>query len=102
MFCIEQDDFQQGGHVVLLSRPFQSDLPLKLPFLPLSCFPKVEDLFYNVAARRKAFRSPAEEYARILDVVSRFAVHHYHVSFSCKKVGPLVANTAAQHFLQPQ
>jgi len=57
--------------------------------LPLLWLLKVEDLLYNVAARRKAFRSPAEEYARILDVVSRFAVHNYHVSFSCKKVGPL-------------
>ena len=33
---------------------------------------KVEDLFYNVSTRRKALRSPAEEHARIVEVVSRW------------------------------
>ena len=33
----------------------------------------VQDMFYNVAARRKALRPPAEEYARVLDVVQRSA-----------------------------
>lgn len=47
----------------------------------------VENLFYNVAARRKAFKNPAEEYGRILDVVSRFAIHKIGVSFLCKKHG---------------
>ncbi|CAI5524558.1 unnamed protein product, partial [Closterium sp. Naga37s-1] len=46
----------------------------------------VDDLFFNVPARRKAFRSHSEEYARILDVLSRFAIHNYDVCFSCKKV----------------
>ncbi|KAL8800835.1 MAG: hypothetical protein Q9182_004895 [Xanthomendoza sp. 2 TL-2023] len=47
----------------------------------------VEDLFYNVPSRQKAFRSPSEEYAKILDVVGRYAVHCNGVSFSCKKHG---------------
>jgi DNA mismatch repair protein MLH1 len=47
----------------------------------------VENLFYNVAARRKAFKNPSEEYGRILDVVSRYAVHKICASFSCKKHG---------------
>ncbi|CAI7878570.1 unnamed protein product [Closterium sp. NIES-53] len=47
----------------------------------------VDDLFFNVPARRKAFRSHSEEYARILDVLSRFAIHNYDVCFSCKKYG---------------
>ncbi|KAL8677771.1 MAG: hypothetical protein Q9186_005830 [Xanthomendoza sp. 1 TL-2023] len=47
----------------------------------------VEDLFYNVPSRQKAFRSPSEEYAKILDVVGRYAVHCNGVSFSCKRHG---------------
>ncbi|KAI4161317.1 MAG: hypothetical protein LQ342_004984 [Letrouitia transgressa] len=47
----------------------------------------VEDLFYNVPSRQKAFRSPSEEYAKILDIVGRYAIHCSGVSFSCKKHG---------------
>ncbi|KAL8966422.1 MAG: hypothetical protein Q9197_005992 [Variospora fuerteventurae] len=49
--------------------------------------PMVEDLFYNVPSRQKAFRSPSEEYAKILDVVGRYSVHCAGVAFSCKKHG---------------
>ncbi len=48
---------------------------------------QVEDLFYNMATRRKAFRSPSEEYAKILEIVGRHAVHCTGVAFSCKKHG---------------
>ncbi|KAI8942587.1 hypothetical protein NX059_000645 [Plenodomus lindquistii] len=47
----------------------------------------VEDLFYNVPSRRRAFRSASEEYAKILDLVGRYAVHCKGVAFSCKKAG---------------
>ncbi|KAL3693116.1 hypothetical protein R1sor_006767 [Riccia sorocarpa] len=47
----------------------------------------VENLFYNVAARKKAFKNPGEEYGRIVDVISRYAVHKIGTSFSCKKHG---------------
>ena len=47
----------------------------------------VEDLFYNVPTRRRAFRSASEEYAKILDLVGRYAVHCSGVAFSCKKHG---------------
>lgn len=47
----------------------------------------MEDLFYNVPSRRRAFRSPSEEYAKILDLVGRYAVHCAGVSFLCKKAG---------------
>ncbi|KAJ6102533.1 hypothetical protein N7486_004960 [Penicillium sp. IBT 16267x] len=61
----------------------------------------VEDLFYNVPSRRRAFRSSSEEYAKILDVVGRYAVHCSGVAFSCRKHGdsgvsistPSAANT---------
>lgn len=47
----------------------------------------VEDLFYNIPTRRRAFRSASEEYAKILDVAGRYAVHCSGVAFSCRKHG---------------
>ena len=47
----------------------------------------VEDLFYNVPTRRRAFRSGSEEYNKILDVVGKYAIHCDGVAFSCKKHG---------------
>ncbi|ROW13143.1 hypothetical protein VPNG_04788 [Cytospora leucostoma] len=47
----------------------------------------VEDLFYNVPNRRRAFRSSSDEYNKIIDMVGRYAVHCSHVAFSCKKQG---------------
>ncbi|XP_060542055.1 DNA mismatch repair protein Mlh1 isoform X3 [Pantherophis guttatus] len=52
----------------------------------------VEDLFYNIATRRKAFTNSCEEYAKILDVVSRYAIHNSGISFSVKKQGETVAD----------
>ncbi|KAK7206523.1 putative DNA mismatch repair protein Mlh1 [Myxozyma melibiosi] len=47
----------------------------------------VEDLFFNVPSRLRAFRSPSDEYNRIVDVVGRYAVHTEGVAFTCKKHG---------------
>ncbi|XP_053730698.1 DNA mismatch repair protein Mlh1 [Synchiropus splendidus] len=52
----------------------------------------VEDLFYNVSTRRKALKSPGDEYARIVEVVSRYAIHNSGKSFSVKKQGETVAD----------
>ncbi|KAH0566331.1 hypothetical protein GP486_000267 [Trichoglossum hirsutum] len=51
----------------------------------------VEDLFYNVPTRRRSFRSTSEEYAKVLDIVGRYAVHCSGVAFSCKKHGDSTA-----------
>nr|CAH7749104.1 unnamed protein product [Callosobruchus chinensis] len=45
----------------------------------------VEDLFYNMPIRKKALRSPAEEYQKISDVVSKYAVHNASIGFALKK-----------------
>uniref|UniRef100_A0A672ZUH3 DNA mismatch repair protein MLH1 n=1 Tax=Sphaeramia orbicularis TaxID=375764 RepID=A0A672ZUH3_9TELE len=52
----------------------------------------VEDLFYNVSTRRKALKSPGDEYSRIIEVVSRYAIHNSGKSFSVKKQGETVAD----------
>ncbi|XP_005999593.1 DNA mismatch repair protein Mlh1 isoform X2 [Latimeria chalumnae] len=52
----------------------------------------VEDLFYNVTTRRKALKNPSEEYAKIVEVVSRYAIHNSGISFAVKKQGDTVAD----------
>lgn len=47
----------------------------------------VEDLFYNMDTRRKALRSAPEEHNKILDVVTKYAVHNAGIGLSLKKMG---------------
>ncbi|KAH6909546.1 DNA binding protein [Coprinopsis sp. MPI-PUGE-AT-0042] len=47
----------------------------------------VENLFYNTPIRLSALRNNSEEYARILDVMTKYAIHNPRVSFLCKKAG---------------
>ena len=47
----------------------------------------VADLFYNVVTRRKALRGASEEYARVLDVVQRYALLRTEVGFTVRKQG---------------
>ncbi|KAF3935562.1 hypothetical protein ABW19_dt0202977 [Dactylella cylindrospora] len=47
----------------------------------------VEDLFYNVPSRRRAFRNMNEEYNKVLDMVGKYAIHCDGIAFSCKKHG---------------
>lgn len=47
----------------------------------------VEDLFYNMNVRRRALRSPAEEYQKISEVVGKYAIHNSRVGFCLKKSG---------------
>lgn len=47
----------------------------------------VEDLFFNVPLRRRTFRSPSDEYNKIIDMVGRYAIHCEGIAFSCKKHG---------------
>lgn len=56
----------------------------------------VEDLFYNVPTRRRAFRSASDEYNKILEMVGRYAVHCDGVAFSCKKHGEAGSGISTQ------
>jgi DNA mismatch repair protein MLH1 len=47
---------------------------------------QVEDLFYNVLTRRKALGTAGEEFGRIAEVVTRYAIHYAGTAFSLKKV----------------
>lgn len=47
----------------------------------------VEDLFFSIPTRRRAFRSPSDEYNKIIDMVGRYAIHCQGVGFTCKKAG---------------
>ncbi|KAM7510885.1 hypothetical protein LguiB_009760 [Lonicera macranthoides] len=47
----------------------------------------IENLFYNMAARRKTLQNSADDYPKIVDMLSRFAIHHMNVGFSCRKHG---------------
>jgi len=46
----------------------------------------IEDLFYNVPMRRKSLKSNGEEYSKILDIISKYALANPHIGFICKKV----------------
>ncbi|EGI62014.1 PREDICTED: DNA mismatch repair protein Mlh1 [Acromyrmex echinatior] len=47
----------------------------------------IENLFYNVATRRKALSNPSEEFTKITEVVMRYAVHNSAIGFTLKKHG---------------
>ena len=60
----------------------------------------VENLFYNVRTRRNALKSGAEEYAKILDVMTRYSASRPDVAFSCRKVGETRATLNAPLVLE--
>ncbi|KAJ8770000.1 hypothetical protein K2173_009083 [Erythroxylum novogranatense] len=47
----------------------------------------VENLFYNMIARRKTLQNSSDDYSKIVDLLSRFAIHYTNVGFSCRKHG---------------
>ncbi|GER27566.1 DNA mismatch repair protein MLH1 [Striga asiatica] len=47
----------------------------------------IENLFYNMSARKKTLQNSADDYPKIVDLICRFAIHHTGVNFSCRKHG---------------
>ncbi|KAM3071077.1 DNA mismatch repair protein Mlh1 [Clarireedia jacksonii] len=83
-----------SGHLIP-AKPGQSSEPKPIAGRPGTQI-MVEDLFYNVPTRRRAFRSASEEYNKILDVVGRYAIHCDGVAFSCKKHGEASTTISTQ------
>jgi len=88
------------AHVSITTRTADSKCAFKLTYLdgkpkeaPKPCAGNqgtlivVEDLFYNIPVRRKAMRTASEEYGKIMEVVSRYAVHNSGKAFTLKKFG---------------
>lgn len=48
-----------------------------------------EDMFYNLPTRKQAFKSPSEQYQKIIDVITKYSIHYgsRNISFTCKKAG---------------
>lgn len=61
--------------------------------------PQIENLFYNTPTRLSALKSVSDEYARILDVLTKYAVHNPTVAFLCKKVVGVFASSFVMSFL---
>ncbi|XP_020573556.1 DNA mismatch repair protein MLH1 isoform X2 [Phalaenopsis equestris] len=54
----------------------------------------VENLFYNMVARRKTLQNASDDYPKIVDLISRFAIYHTNVSFTCRKHGASKADVS--------
>ncbi|XP_054016296.1 DNA mismatch repair protein Mlh1 isoform X2 [Hylaeus anthracinus] len=57
----------------------------------------IENLFYNVATRRKALSNVPEEFNKITDVVTKYAVHNPTVGFVLKKHGEITPQVRTPH-----
>lgn len=42
-------------------------------------------MFYNVPSRKKALQKPHEEYVRIVDLVSKYAIHNAGIAINLKR-----------------
>ncbi|ODN92837.1 DNA mismatch repair protein MLH1 [Cryptococcus wingfieldii CBS 7118] len=54
------------------------------------------DLFYNIPIRKRSFKSPTEEYTRTLTLLTKYAIHNPHVSWTLKKHGTSLPDIVTQ------
>ncbi|XP_050457163.1 DNA mismatch repair protein Mlh1 isoform X2 [Cataglyphis hispanica] len=57
----------------------------------------IENLFYNVATRRKALSNSSEELNKITEIVMKYAVHNPTIGFTLKKHGESSAQVRTPH-----
>ncbi|MCD8036068.1 MAG: DNA mismatch repair endonuclease MutL, partial [Clostridiales bacterium] len=60
----------------------------------------VEDLFYNVPARRKFLKKPSTEAGYISDIIAKFVLGHPEVSFKYINNGNVVVHTSGNNDLK--
>ncbi|WFD36442.1 DNA mismatch repair protein Mlh1 [Malassezia cuniculi] len=86
--CVYADRAMYANGVLVPPKPGQSADPQPTAGTNGTTITAV-DLFYNAPQRRRALRSATDEYSRILDVASKYAVHYggRGIGMSCKKVG---------------
>lgn len=88
------------AHVTITTKTAESKCAYKVQYsdgrplhLPKPCAGNkgtqilVEDLFYNMSVRKNALKNASEEYGKIAEVVSRYAIHNSGIAFSLKKYG---------------
>ncbi|KAJ2607916.1 DNA mismatch repair protein [Coemansia sp. RSA 1365] len=56
-----------------------------------------EDLFYNIRSRKDALKNIRDEYTRIFEVASRYAIHNSGTAFTCRKLGGPKADLNTLH-----
>jgi DNA mismatch repair protein MLH1 len=61
---------------------------------------QVRDMFYNNLQRKKTM-ALNEEYSRIVEVVTRYAIHYPHIKFSCRKVDDKKADVSTHNIPRP-
>lgn len=81
-FCVNTSQFQISSSCTVIGN---------LVFLDV--WFQVENLFYNMTARRKTLQNASDDYTKIVDLLSRFAIHHINISFSCRKVISIISQT---------
>ena len=69
---------------------------------PMGTTVTVRDLFFNTPGRRKFLRTQRTEYQRIEDVVKKFSLSFFNVSFNLTHNGKLVRNYPAAKSKQDQ